>query len=52
MCVFVFVCVSWLPLLLLQWSDNVNESTVTPKRDKEDGGWKGILSVFKILCCA
>lgn len=60
MCVFVSfcdcVCVSWLPSLLLQRSDNVNESTATLSRDKGDGGWRrgtgGFLSVFQILCCA
>lgn len=32
-------CVSWLPLLLLPWSDNVNELTITLAGDKEDRGW-------------
>lgn len=35
-CVCVCACVSWLPLLLLRWSDNDNESIAALKRT-EDG---------------
>lgn len=34
---WVCFCISWLPPHLLQWDDSVNESTLTPKKDRLEG---------------